>query len=187
MDKLVFSENQRFLLWRNGISREEWSKKIRDWLDADIQRARNLLVDAEPRSHEIEILADQLEISEAELRFSNLLADSGVDLFVENLSYLLAAGGRGKKKKLAADLEMHQTTISRWLSGTQRPDKGKLVEIGNHFGVDGRELIKEPYFLSLMPVADEDKRQWLIAAIAEADRMELKGLFPALYKLLSDR
>lgn len=186
IDKLVFSENLRFLLWRSGHDRIDWSGRISGWLGAEVQRARALLDDAEPSPHEIQLLADRLGVTQSDLRFSSLLAESGVDLFVENLRYLLSARGRGKKKKLAAHLGVHQTTISRWLSGSQRPEARKLDEIARCFSVERKQLLDNALFLSLIPITDDDRRKWLQRVASEIEPDQLMRMFPALQRILGE-
>jgi transcriptional regulator with XRE-family HTH domain len=181
-----FSDNLRYLLWRRGIDRERWALEVVSWLDCSPARAADLLTGATPSQRDVDELSRRLGVTPEELRFTTYLDDLGGDLLIENLRYLADGIEHGVKKKIAEELGVHATSLSRWLAGTHRPDKRYRSMLASHFGLQSElELTNAPLFLSLLPVSENDRKRWLRSAVDELDHRRLNELFPALHRLLS--
>lgn len=121
------------------------------------------------------------------IRFADLVGD-GTDLPRENLKFLFESLDRGGKKRLAAELSIDPTTVSRWLSGASQPQGPSLRHLSDYFGLPaGTDLRETPIFLSVEPVATVDRRRWLQARIDGLSPDELRDLYPALKRMLEDR
>ena len=110
----------------------------------------------------IEDLSGELGISQEELRYQNLLVDSNICLFGENLEYLLEGEGGGKKRRLAAAIGVNVNTISAWVSGRAMPREVNIVSLCEYFQLPrGTDLLAHPLFLSLDPVSGYQQKEWL--------------------------
>lgn len=183
-----FSANVRFLLWENSIERRLWPEKVAAWADCDIRRAEEILRGDAPRRGETTRIAKITGIPMHDLVNKDLLAGSDVDVLRENLRHLANGMERGRKRTFASEIGVHPTTISAWLSGKQRPERTNLVEVCRYYHLPtGTDLEKDPLFLSVLPVAETQRKRWLRERIDELDPAALQGLFPALAKLLGTR
>lgn len=180
------AENLRFLLWRHGVPRNRWVEQTRSWAGCDLRRAATLLGKGDLHEAEAKAIADATHVSAEEIRFARLVADGGTDILRENLRYLVRNLERGRKKALASELGVHATTISRWCSGKQHPEKATLLALSRHFGLRS-DLETDPVFLSLSPVSIAARKTWLHDRIDGLDAETLAALFPALERLLGDR
>jgi transcriptional regulator with XRE-family HTH domain len=94
----------------------------------------------------------------------------------------------GKKKHLAENLGVDQTTISRWSKGTQRPTKRKTEAILNYFNLPKTiDLGNENILLSTMPIGEAETKEWLKGRINELDGESLRELAPTLIMLMKRR
>ena len=179
------AENLRYLLWKAGVDRSEWVVHLRGWVRCDIRRAEELLRGAKLRTEEQERIAQTTDVRDEDLQYTRLVATE--DILLENLRYLLDSLGHGKKALLAKTVGVHYTTISRWNRGDQRPTKAHLEGISCFFGLASRtDLGSDCLFLSLSPVSDLERREWLHRRIKEADPETLKKYFPTFRRLLED-
>src|SRR5262245_44856336 len=121
------AENLRYLLWRQGVDRRRWVEHLSHWIRCERRRAADLLRMGDLEPAEAEALSRATGNSEEDVRFTRLAEEARTKVLLENLRYLVGGLERGQKKALAADLGVHATTISRWCSDTQRPEKSKLV------------------------------------------------------------
>lgn len=104
-----------------------------------------------------------------------------------NLRYLLAELPHGSKQVLAHELGVHGSTLSRWLQGGQRPSQKNMDAIKAYCQLPaGVDLRKDPLFLSLTPLSQQQQRAWLIQRIEQLDAETLHRLFPALERLLRE-
>ncbi len=72
-----------------------------------------------------------MPVSAALLRRPDLQGPSptaNLDLFHENLSFLIDLLPHGEKKRFAEKLGVDATTISRWKNGAQKPTKAKTYD-----------------------------------------------------------
>ena len=179
------SANLRFILWQRLTPREEWIEVVSGWLNCDHQHALALLSGGRPSQKEMHQFADALSVSEEELVFEDFLANGQVDLLAANLTELLAGAPRGTKKALASRLGVHPTSISRWLSGVQAPERDTLTRIAKYFGlVTADVLLRDALFLELAPVSRSGRMDWAHKALGRMSDSEFNRLFPALWKLL---
>ena len=180
-----FSVNLRYLLWRQGAARADWSQQIAGWLACSQTRARSLLANATPDQREVDSLAEKLGVTSEELSFTHLIDELAEDLFLENLRFLVGSVEHGEKSKIASELGVHPTSLSRWIAGTHHPDKRYRTLLAQYFGLSSTDLASTPLFLSPIPVGDGDRRRWLNEAIENIDQRELNDIFPALFKLMT--
>jgi transcriptional regulator with XRE-family HTH domain len=181
-----FAENLRFLLWQKGLPSVSWADEIRSTLGPDFEDARALLLGSKPADEpRLQKIARRFGVDLEELVFGDLLAAAKVNVVQANLSMLMKALGSGQKKLVAEYLGVNPSTVSRWLSGTQAPDRKTLHQLASYFHLKaGTDLATEPLFLSPHPISDSERRQWLLRRIKEIDAASLSELFPALARML---
>jgi len=185
------SQNVRFLLWQQGITRASWVKWLVRECPVERQWARKLvcgeLHDGEIQTTEQERLAAALEFPEAELRFQDL-PNTHSDILLENLKSLFSGLKRGGKKEMAGALQVDPTTVSRWLNGTSQPNRTTLDAISQFFGLPrGTNLRRDPIFLANAPVAVVEQKQWIVRQVETMSPDDLRELYPALRRLLEER
>ncbi len=192
------SKNVRFLLWKDGATPDQWPKHLRARLvrslgsyywsgpSGDIA-LRRLLAGAQLDDQEIEDVARSFEISEEELRSADFLQDAGTDVLHENLRQLVGSLEHGGKKRLALELGLDPTTISRWLAAKNRPPSPTLRHLVHYFGLPtGTDLTTEPIFLSPDPLSIVERKEWLRDRIDAMDADDLREIYPALQRLLDE-
>lgn len=185
----IFSNNLRYLLWKSGTPKEHWIKRVTEWAGGEYDKAAGLLRGtAQPGPAFLEKVAQACRVESEDLLYRDMLREADVNVLRENLRLLIKGLGSGQKKLLASHLSIHPSTVSRWISGTQQPEKKMLVAISNYFGLRaGTDLIKEPLFLRELPVTDAERRAWLARRLEQLDAEALAELFPAVAKLLGPR
>jgi transcriptional regulator with XRE-family HTH domain len=184
----VFCQNVRFLLWRANVRREAWIDELARWAGCDPRRACELLRSGKPSPAELETIARRTGVSEEDLVFAPLLQAAKTDILKENLRVLTDQLRRGEKGALAGRLQVHASTLSKWRSGGQRPERATVQKLAQFCGLPrGVDLESEPLFLSLQPVNDPERRSWLHTQIDRLDTGTLTLLFPALERLLEER
>ena len=189
-DGELISKNVRLLLWQQQVPRSDWVRHLASKLPPiwGAQNVDRLLGGRELGNLEISDIAIALEIVEEQLRWEDILSTSSVDVLKENLSYLLGSLEHGGKKKIAADLSIDPTTISRWLSGVITPQGSTLKRLSNYFGLAAEtDLRKSAVFLSVEPVSLPERRRWLNQQIEALSGNELRELYPALQRILGPR
>jgi len=178
--------NIRYLLWREGVRRDEWAAKLADLLGCDIRRAQEILsggVDLQPK--EISAMAKAYKVGVNDMRTLNLLSKEKVDVLTANIRHLIDGLAHGQRKHFAAELGVDVTTVSRWSTAVQRPTKTKLGRIRDYFGLPiAMDLEGDPIFLSLDPVTGSEMKSWLHEQIEGLEADTLRNLFPALQRLL---
>ena len=181
------SQNLKFLLLEKGIKRSNWIEKLAVSLQCDQRRSQAILEEQTDNlsQNEIEALVRFSGMDFEKLALENLLETKKADVFSLNLSFLLERLPHGKKKHLAQNLGVDQTTISRWGNGTQQPTKKKIKALADYFNLPKTiDLEKEPIFLSTMPIGEAETKEWLKERIDALDRETLRELVPALIMLL---
>lgn len=177
--------NLRYLLWRRKVDKRDWAAQLAAWAGCDLQRAEVILRGTRLTTDELSHLAESTGISEEDLQYQDLL--SKVDILKENLAYLIGGPPRGKKKELAEYLQVRPGTLSRWLSGKQRPTPKYLRQIQAYFGIPSElDLTTRPLFLCLSPVGEVKQREWLHHQINQLDAKILQEIFPALERLFRE-
>ena len=184
VDRLAL--NLRYLLWRRKEPREDWVRALHAQLPGwSAERVRMALADGTQDYGELQDLAEALGITEEELTHADLIAESGVDVLLENLRYLAETLARGGKAELAESLGRDATTISKWLRGQSHPPVATQAQIAGFFGLPaGTDLATEPVFLSMDPISVTERREWLHARVDLLRPEEIAALFPALRRLL---
>jgi transcriptional regulator with XRE-family HTH domain len=188
MDNL--SQNLKYLLLEKGVDRGKWVQHLSSLIQSGIERARSIINGdvVELHQEELKSLAQFSGREPGELLSENLLIIDDVDVFSKNLSFLIDRLPHGRKKHLAENLKVDQTTISRWRNRTQRPTKKKVLAILDYFNLPrSTDLEKEPLFLSTMPIGEDETKKWLIDKIEKLDREKLKELTPALIMLFKNK
>lgn len=182
------SENLRYLLWNEGVKREEWVPTLAAWLQGDRSRAKELLhhnrrLDAD----EVEHLIKAIHFVERDFEAMRLIEEDQMDIPLMNLRYLLDRLKRGERKKLAKSLDVHEVTLSRWYAGSQIPSQRHYQALGEFFGLDRTlDIQTEPIFLSYEPVTVADRKKWLQERIEQLDSAFFGELFPVLKRLLQE-
>jgi len=181
------SQNLKYLLLEKGIERSDWIETLATSLQCDQRRSQAILEGQTDNlsQDEMEALVHFSGMDFEKLASENLIETRKADVFSLNLSFLLERLPHGKKKHLAENLGVDQTTISRWGNGTQRPTKQKITALADYFNLPKTiDLEKEPIFLSTMPIGEAETKQWLKERIDALDRETLRELVPALIMLL---
>lgn len=179
--------NVRFLLWKKGVARAEWAHKLTALLGWSEETTEAFLTTESSTlsDKELKTLSRFGGVADGDLATKDLLATANLDLFHENLSFLIDLLPHGEKKRFAEKLGVDATTISRWKNGAQKPTKRKLTAILRYFGLpDWTDLAVEPVFLSAGPIGTSEMRDWLHVRIRNIDGEVLRGLFPAFARLL---
>jgi transcriptional regulator with XRE-family HTH domain len=178
--------NLRYLLWKGGVDRKDWPSKLAKWLGCSFLRAEDLLEgNGEALAQkEMKALEKATGVAPDDLSM-DLVENLGGDILVENIRHLINGLAHGQKKEFAAKLGVDVTTVSRWISGAQRPTKKKVEEIGKYFGLPpGTVLDSEPIFLWTEPISDSQMKNWITEKVNQVDGKTLREIFPALRRLL---
>jgi len=176
-------ENVRYLLWSRPVERSRWEGTVANWAGCGVERARALLRGELPKPEELAALSSASGVAEPDLAYGRLV--EGRDILLENLRHVFEEQEHGAKARMALQLGVHPGTLSAWLSGRQRPRGAQLERLTRLLGLlDGTELETRPLFLSLDPVAAQQRRAWLKERLDELDDRTLAELFPALKRLL---
>ncbi len=186
---LLVSTRVRFCLWKLGLPKSDWQSWLdvrlgsHIYLNTDLVRGR--LHDDQIDEGYLNLLAGLFNLEPEDLRFGDPFGGS-VQLLVENLKHLIKGEGVGGKGRLARELRVNPTTISRWLSGDSRPTVPTQARLVSHFRLPkGTNLDQDPVFLALGPVALQEKQAWVQDRLEALDPETFLELFPALQRLLS--
>ncbi len=182
------TRNVRFLLWREGVAREKWWSKLAEWLGCPETRAAEILEGyvgpSTLTSKEKKSLAAATGMQSDELS-ADLVRKNAVNVFAENVRFLIGTLPHGAKKEFAAKVGVDATTVSRWIGSAQRPGKKKINELCRFFGLPaGTNLDTEPIFLGLDPVSESQIRNWVSDKVKQMDGKMLREIYPALKRLL---
>lgn len=182
--------NVRFILWGKDVARAEWPSKLATLLGW-AEDAAEIFLTGESSTlgdKDLKALARFGGVTEGDLTAKDLLATANLDLFHENISFLIDLLPHGEKKRFAKKLGVDATTISRWKNGVQKPTKRKLAMILRYFGQsEGTDLASVPVFLSAVSVGTAEMRTWLHGRIDRLEADDLRNLFPAFARLLKAR
>jgi len=180
------AHNLCFLLWQQGQPRQNWAGRVAEWVGGDAHRAEELLKGSPPTEEEMRSLATALGLPDEDLQFADLLADSGLNIWQENVLYLLSTLQRGENGELAEALGVAPGTLSKWKKREHVPEKTHQAKLRQIFELHSVDLDTEPLFLSLTPTDLVGRRRWLCDRIQAIDGKTLQLLFPALERLLSE-
>lgn len=177
------AQNLRILLWREGINRKQWTNQLADWVGCDVNRAKQLLENGDLDLIEAEKIETKINVSAEEIFHVEFIAD--LEMFTENIRYLLSLQGHGSTQKLANFAGVDKTTVSRWKSGDFAPPTKRLHVIAEFFDLPNTvNLNKDPIFLSLDPIGQKAQKDWLHEHIDRLGAEKLNAYFLALKKLL---
>ena len=182
----TFAQNLSFLLWQQELPRQDWVAKVAELGKCSEARAERLLANGKPNLDELRLLAEGFGRTEEELQFSNLLAESNVNIWQENVLYLLSTLKHGTNGRLAEALGVSAGTVSKWKKREHLPEKIHQQKLREIFELHATDLQEEPLFLSPTPVDTFGRRMWLCERIKEMDGKTLQSLFPALERLLKE-
>lgn len=167
-------------MWREKVEREKWIVQLASWANCSLELAQSILERGELEIKEMNNICKNLHISEDELVYA--FENSGIDILSENLKYLVL---RGRQKDLAEAIGVHNTNISKWKSGKQRPERKNLEKLNHYFSLpESVDLASDPLFLSLHPVTPQQRRKWITERLEKISSRRLAELFPALECLL---
>lgn len=189
------SLNVRYLLWKDNRDKDPqtWPDLLLERLKTPYPRSQrlpwpdeqivNFLKGQSASDQQIKELAEAFTLEEEDLRYGDFVADSGQDIFTENIRYLFNLS-HGFKAKVAEELGVNKSTITGWAGGT-RPQQETLKKITRYFGLSWEDdLETTPIFLSYEPVSDAARRQWIVERVKSLSPSELSEIFPALKKIL---
>jgi DNA-binding XRE family transcriptional regulator len=132
--------NLCFLLWREKEPKHDWANKLAAWVECDRLRAERLLRGEEPlRQEELQAIVRYLNLTDDDvmaIRETDLLTQSGISIYDENLKYLLRLVKelkKGRKQEFVQAIGVDVTTVFRWASGKFLPDSDKAQRICKFF------------------------------------------------------
>lgn len=180
--------NLRFLLWKEGIGRNDWARTLANWIGCPETRAEEFLeghgTAFSLTSKEKKSIAAKIGIQPEDLSM-DLLEKNNFNVLAENIRHLVGTLPHGLKKQFASTLGVDATTISRWINHGQRPTKKKMDDICHYFGLSaGTNLETDPIFLRVDPISESQMRSWISEKINQVDGKTLREIFPALKRLL---
>jgi hypothetical protein len=176
------TENLKYLLWDQGISKDNWSAQLASWLDKSMHRADEVLAGAGLVQDEWERIEAVLHINHEILSTERLFGDEK-NILQHNIIYL--TNPPVKKGEFAQAIDVEPGNISRWRKGVNAPSTENQRKICRYFGLaPNTNLCNEPLFLSTEPIGVFKQRQWLMQRIGLVDKDDMEALFPALKKLL---
>lgn len=124
------------------------------------------------------------------IQAEDLLEVCKIDIYAENVRFLLALveqSSQGTKKKLAEELGLATSSISKWMSGKHQPNRPNAIAMCQYFcPYHSCDLDNVPLFLSPSPVDAMTQRAWLIERVKAVGDRTLQKLFPALEKLFRE-
>jgi transcriptional regulator with XRE-family HTH domain len=188
----LIARNLRFLLWREGLKREQWAPTLASRLGLYPSVAEQLVRGGLADTHISSVLLERInqvfgfESKEGELRFRDLVSEAG-NILGHNVRYLIDSLPHGGKKKLANALGVDQTTVARWLKGTFPPSKSMQIALGARFGLPSDvDLSIDPLYLSPVPIVEGEQRRWVQHRVEELSSEQFRARYMALWLILKD-
>jgi len=199
--------NLRFLLWRDEKSRiqdserlsqwperpSKWSRRLADWAECNPARAEKLIRGAEIFQAELDSIKLNHPLNDDEFMtlrngsFLESIAQNQLNIWQENLVFLLDKLVHGENNKLAKKLNVNSGSISRWKNRENEPKQSRKYEIQDFFKLSAQvDLEHYPLFLSIDPVRTYEKKEWLQKKIQDLTEETTQELFPALKRLLEN-
>lgn len=179
--------NLRYLVWRAGVKRRDWIAHLASWAGCSEHRAAALLRGAILQDKEQKLIAQNAGCTVEEIQTERFWEDR-VNILSENLKFLTDKEQIGEKLvEIAKESGIGRVTLSRWKSGKHEPEDKKLAKLIRHFKLNpDTNLRTDPIFLSLSPVGELMRKEWLRKQIEHLDTETLHELFPAFERLLKD-
>lgn len=179
----IINENLRLLLWSEKINRREWAERLARWAKCSRRRAEEILIGADPVASELVQIAQVVGVTEDMLLYHRLLSLRTINVFNENIQYILDSLDYGDQKDLAHSICVHPTTISRWKRGTLRPSGNNLCALADYFELPtGVSLKRDPIFLSIIPISGKEMRLSLRKIIDSVDTPLLRTIYTAIVR-----
>lgn len=195
------AENLKFLLW--SICRQKhvpmdnygaFLKSSADSCGIPEERFRKILnEDTEATGAEIQqIKAHFMKYDEERLRFLEYdqlfqgdIESHKNELIIENILYLIKTIPWGDNRDFINALQIQNSTLTRWKSGTMKPSRHFQKEICKYFGIGDPDELKMAYlFFGLSPATTPQRKLECKRLIDVMDREEFERIYPALLKLL---
>ena len=184
LDQSLLIKNLCYLLWeeKSGVV-NNWEEEMSKWLDLDLGTTRRVLQEKDtlPKP-KLDELVTRFNIDEEQLRFEPQWDRETV--WQRNLEWL--ANAEGTQKKFCQSVGISEGTFSKWKKqGAKSPKSNMLKQIVTSLGLNCQpeDLLNKPFFLSLEPLNDIQRRKWLKERIDQIYSNDLHDLFPSLYKL----
>lgn len=180
----IYLQNVLYLLWREEKDRNQWPLKLGNVLGCSLEEGRDLLQGKRRFApQERGLLLEHYNLSEEDLFIGRLFSEK--EILMENIAFLI------KENEIQGAhnfFGVHASTVSKWKNGSQEPSQRHLEKISDFFGIPASiDLRKEPVFLSLDPLSDLGKKNWLKTRVDGLSSEGLRQLFPALKKLLEEK
>ena len=185
LDQSFLIKNLCYLLWeeKSGVV-TNWEEEMSKWLDLDLGTTRRILQEKDPLPKlKLDELVARFNIDEEQLRFEPQWDRETV--WQRNLEWL--ANAEGTQKQFCQSVGISEGTFSKWKKDGARPpkpNKRKKLISGLGLNCEPEDLLCKPFFLSLEPLNDTQRRKWVKDQIDQIDAKELMNLFPSLRKLL---
>ncbi|TGE37196.1 hypothetical protein E4K67_15090 [Desulfosporosinus fructosivorans] len=191
------AENLRVLAWIDLSKKKQFLSRKDEWLVKELNISpdaaiRLLTRDEVLSDNHLSVLVMKFNLAEDVILSGSLLTEIGINIFQENMVYLIAMLKKIdiSQKALAKEVGVDEHTISRWAKKASEPvgrSLGKFMvfieeSLGKSVAVD---LSKERLFLELSPPGRSFKREELINLLNTLEDNELEELYPALIKLLN--
>jgi len=188
--------NIRLACFDISAERSRWPALVAGWLKG--AKPGSKFEDLETVS--LGVLLDRHVLTVAQLQqvadalsrdLQDLLYDDRLDrnpgwVVAQNLCRLLPGHGRERLTAVAQELQVSPSTISRWKSGKQLPDRKMQQRLCAYLQLSaGADLARSPIFLSYAPVNHAERKAWISSQIELISATELATLFPAIQRLLS--
>ena len=185
LDQSLLIKNLCYLLWeeKSGVV-TNWEEEMSKWLDLDLEKTRRVLQEKDTLpKQKLDELVDRFNIDEEQLRFEPQWNQKTI--WQENLNWLIKV--EGTQKAVSQKTSISESAFSGWKKdGAKPPKPNKLKQLISGLGLncEPEDLLEQPFFLSLEPLNDTQRRKWVKDQINHLDATELQALFPALRKLL---
>lgn len=197
-----FRENLKYMLFEKktelGFSNSEFGQYIASMARNSLigeERFRNILLGVvKPEEMEKSRLFELLQIDdESRIRFENedmrdLSVESIRKRFVaNNIAELFSNLQHGDKEKVANELGVNPSTITRWKRGEVTPSVKTLGKIARFFGLESAEAITGGYlFYKLEPATIREKRDRIVEKLLSLDDATFDAIYPALERLVRE-
>lgn len=174
------------MLYKVTKDKSKWDSLLAEWISSDIHRARLLIQGEKPTEKEIIEIAERNQLSDENLLWQDVVKEA--EMFQENIKFLFDEIELNSKRKLAKGLRVSKDTVTAWMNKGRVPIKDNQGTVLDFFGLpQDTDLNNNALFLSLDPVTELAKRNWLKKRIDTIKKEELIALYPALEKLLEDK
>ena len=195
------AENLKYWLWtiarHNHKSEEEYETILIETADAcgiPFQRFRNILNEKTDASDaEIQQIKhyfstfdqEKADFLKYEFLFGGDMEAHKKELISDNIMFLIRTIAWGDNRDLVNTLQINNSTLTRWKSGTMKPSKHFQRELCKYYGIGDVDDLKTAYlFFGLSPVTTPQRKMECKRLIDALDRDGFEAVYPALLKLL---